>query len=84
MTWRVTCPTYASFRLLTVVHRGFCGPSDPSPHPVVGLVLKVEDTEKFLNALGFEPSGTICKLNNITFVLSHSIFSRDIDCQHFQ
>ena len=30
---------------------------DLAPHPVVGLALQVEDTEKFPQALGFESLG---------------------------
>ena len=30
---------------------------DLAPHPVIGLVLQVEDTEKYLHALAFESLG---------------------------
>ena len=49
LLWRLTCPTHASFRLLTVARRvpGTHKEVDLTPHPVVGLVLKVGDAEKF-------------------------------------
>ena len=52
----MTCPKQASFCLLTVARRSSCGPKevDLAPHPVVGLVLQVGDTEKFPQALGYE------------------------------
>ena len=52
----MTCPKQASFCLLTVARRSSCGPKevDLAPHPVVGLVLQVGDTEKFSQALDFE------------------------------
>ena len=55
--WRVTCPSHASFRLLTVARRGSCGFHKEvglGPHPVVGIVLQIEDAKKFPQALGFE------------------------------
>ena len=53
----MTCPSHASFRLLTVARRGSWGSTgkfDLAPHPVVGVVLQVEDAETFPLALGFE------------------------------
>ena len=54
---QVSCPQHASFNLLTVARRGSCGPTrevDLAPHPVAGLVLQIENVEKFPQALGFE------------------------------
>ena len=48
LSWRVTCPNHASFRLLAYKEAGL------APHSAVGLVLQVEDADKFPQALCFE------------------------------
>ena len=55
LSWCVTCPSHASFRLLTVVRRGSCGPTRKVTllRPIDGVVLQVADTKKFPQALGF-------------------------------
>ena len=62
----MTCPNRATFRLLTIVRGSSRGPTRNfifAPHPVVGLVLQVEDAEKFLQALGLESLGPFLKVS---------------------
>ena len=56
LSWYVTCLNHASFCLLTVAKRGPLNhkEADLALHPVVGLVLQVEDAEKFAHAFGVE------------------------------
>ena len=57
LSWRVTCPTHASLRLLTVAGKRFLWTHkevDLALHPVVGPVLQVGDVEKFPWVLDFE------------------------------
>ena len=57
LSWCVTCPSHASFRLLTVARRSSCGTTRQlillRAQSLV-LCSKVEDTKKFPQALGFE------------------------------
>ena len=55
LSWRVTCPSHASFYLFTVAGRASCWTHeelDLALHAVIDLVLQVGDAEKFLQALG--------------------------------
>ena len=57
VSWRVTCPNHASFRLLEVAGGGSCEPTrrvDLAPHPVAGLVLQEGDAENFSWGQGLE------------------------------
>ena len=56
LLWSVNCPSYASFRPLTVARSSSCGHKevDLAPHAIVGLVIQVAEVEKFPQALGFE------------------------------
>ena len=56
LSWRVTCPNHASLspgccqKRFLQTRKGV----DLAPHPVLSLVLKAGDAEKFPQALGFE------------------------------
>ena len=57
LSWRATCSNHASFLSLASFQKRFLWTHkevDLAPHPGVGLVLQVGDTEKFPRALGFE------------------------------
>ena len=59
----MTRPNLASFRLLTVAKKRFLRTHeevDHTPHPVVGLVLRLGDAENFHQALGFEILDRFC------------------------
>ena len=57
LSWRETCPNHVSFLSLDSCQKRLQWTNmevDLAPHPVVGLVLQVEDAEKFPQSLGFE------------------------------
>ena len=54
LSWRVTCPNYASFFLLTVVRRGSCGPTMKWILLRIQSLVLCSEWEMRREALGFE------------------------------